>query len=172
MMNALTMNPPQSFAPDPDDPRTLRNAFGKFATGVTVVTCASDDGPICIAANSFSSISLDPALVMWAIDQNSRRFAYFSAAEHFAIHVMAQEQRDIVEMSAKNGKYLNDLPHGLNIHDVPLIEGCLARFECKTSACHPAGDHTIVVGEVLRAEMRDGEPLVFSAGAFGGFRRD
>lgn len=168
-MNAHTMHPAESFSPAEVDARKLRDAFGKFATGVTVITCDSDDGPICIAANSFSSLSLEPALVMWAVDVKSRRYPYFAKSAHFGIHVMAHEQRSLMEEAAKNGHFLNDFPHGLNMENVPLLEGCLARFECKTSACHPAGDHMIVVGEVLRAEMREGEPLVFSAGEFGSF---
>ena len=171
MMNAQNMQRVETFSPSKVDNRQLRDAFGKFATGVTVITCDSADGPICIAANSFSSLSLDPALVMWAIDVKSRRCPYFSETQHFAIHVMAKEQQELVSGAAKNGNFLSDIPHGLNMENVPLIEGCLARFECKTSACHPAGDHMIVVGEVLRAEMRDGQPLVFSAGEFGSFVR-
>ena len=170
-MNAHTTHATESFSPHDVDTRKLRDAFGKFTTGVTVITCDSADGPVCIAANSFSSLSLEPALVMWAIDVKSRRFAYFEQAKHFAIHVMASGQRGIMEEAAKNAMFLKDLPHGLNMESVPLLEGCLARFECKTSACHPAGDHMIVVGEVLRAEMREGEPLVFSAGRLGTFAR-
>lgn len=171
-MNAHTMQPTESFSPQEADARKLRDAFGKFATGVTVITCDSEDGPICIAANSFSSLSLEPALVMWAVDLKSRRCPYFAETTHFAIHVMAQEQGDLMKLAAKDAHCLKDLPHGLNMESVPLLEGCLARFECKTSASHPAGDHMIVVGEVLRAEMREGEPLVFSAGALGSFQRD
>lgn len=170
-MNAHTKQPAQQFSPHEVDSRKLRDAFGKFATGVTIITCDSSDGPICIAANSFSSLSLDPALVMWAVDVKSRRYAYFAEARHFAIHVMAREQQTLMEKAAQNGSFLKEMPHGLNMEGVPLIDGCLARFECKTSACHPAGDHMIVVGEVLRAEMREGEPLVFSAGDLGTFTR-
>ncbi|MEM7319159.1 MAG: flavin reductase family protein, partial [Pseudomonadota bacterium] len=91
-MNAMARHSDMVFAPDPENTRQLRDAFGKFATGVTVVTCAGADGPLCITANSFSSISLDPALVMWAPGKSSRRFPLFRDAEHYAIHVLAAEQ--------------------------------------------------------------------------------
>ncbi len=168
-MNMFNPDMPHVFTPNPDNTRKLRDAFGKFATGVTVVTCDSADGPVCIAANSFSSISLDPAFVMWAIDRNSSRFHYFSEAQHYAIHVMAADQSDLCQACAKDGKALQGVDASLNAEGVPLIAGCLARFECERVACHEAGDHVIVVGRVVRAEMREGEPLTFYAGKFGQF---
>ena len=170
-MNALTMPSANRFAPTPESQRSLRDAFGKFSTGVTVVTCASDKGPVWITANSFSSISLDPALVMWAIGRHSKRFPSFVQADAFAIHVLAENQADLCQLAAKDAYGLRDVPHGLNMAGVPLLDGCLARFECKRSACHSAGDHEIVVGEVLQVEMRDGAPLAFYAGEFGTITR-
>lgn len=166
-MNALTPTPGTSFTPDADNARALRDAFGKFTTGVTIVTCASADGPICIAANSFSSISLDPPLVMWAVSKTSRRFAYFEAAQHFAIHVLAETQADLCAAASKNAHALRDLAHGQNVVGVPLIDGCLARFDCALHALHEAGDHVIIIGRVMQAEMREGAPLTFFNGDFG-----
>ena len=166
-MNALTPTSARTIVPDPEDTRALRDALGKFATGVTIVTCASDDGPICITANSFSSISLDPPLVMWAVGKSSRRFPYFEDADRYAIHVLAREQSDVCDLASRNVNALADIPHGLNMAGVPLIDGCLARFDCQRRSMHDAGDHVIIVGEVLRAEMRDGAPLTFFGGDFG-----
>ena len=168
-MNAVTMPRATRFTPQIDNGRALRDAFGKFATGVTVVTCTTDQGPVCITANSFSSISLEPALVMWAIGSGTRRFPLFMNAENYAIHVLAKEQTEICKAASQDAFALRSIPHGTNMAGVPLIEGCLARFECKRTACHEAGDHVIVVGEVLQAEMRQGEPLTFFAGKFGTF---
>lgn len=168
-MNALTPDRSLAFSPDPANPRQLRDAFAKFATGVTVVTCATDDGPVCITANSFTSISLDPALVMWAPGKGSRRFPRFRAAQHYAIHVLAAEQADLCWACAKDAGALRTMRHRVSELGVPLIPGCLARFECTRVACHEAGDHVIVVGQVDRAEMRDGDALAFFAGRFGQF---
>ncbi|KIC46211.1 flavin reductase family protein [Tateyamaria sp. ANG-S1] len=166
----MTMQSPQQptvFTPDADSSRQLRDAFGKFATGVTVVTAPSADGPIAIVANSFSSVSLDPALVLWSVDRNARRFPYFDAADHYAIHVLAAEQGDLCKQAARNAHVLSEHPHILNADGVPLIDHCLARFECRRVAAHDAGDHVIIVGQVQRTEMRDGQPLTFFGGDFG-----
>ena len=160
-------NQPTSFTPDENSGRQLRDAFGKFATGITVITAASADGPVAIVANSFSSVSLDPALVLWSVDRAARRFHYFDAADHYAIHVLASEQQDLCTQVARNVHALQDIAYGANADGVPLIDHCLARFECRRVAAHDAGDHVIVVGQVQRTQMRDGAPLTFFAGGFG-----
>ena len=149
------------FEPDKDDTRALREAFSRFVTGVTVVTCPSEFGSVAMTANSFSSISLEPPLVMWAAARASRRYPAFAAARYYAIHVLAAEQREIAELFAQNGFGLAEIDHELNDRNVPLIPGCLARFECRQTALHDGGDHTIIMGEVERATMRNGNALAF-----------
>ncbi len=153
-----------AFRPDRTNTRALRDAFGRFASGVTVVTAPSGDGPVGITANSFSSLSLDPPLVLWSPDAGSRRFPYFERAPHYAIHVLAAEQANLCQAFARSPFAFDGAAVSENEHGVPLIGGCLARFECALRAIHPGGDHRIVVGEVLRAEMREGEALAFYAG--------
>jgi len=149
-----------------DDQRGLRDAFGRFATGVTVITCASELGPLAITANSFSSISLEPALVMWAVGTSSRRYPAFAAAEHFAIHVLGAEQGGLCQTMSKDGFALRRWPHELDDNGVPVIPGCLARFTCTHHAVYPAGDHAIILGKVVSAEMRSGPALAFFGGKF------
>ncbi|MBD0866019.1 MAG: flavin reductase family protein [Rhodobacteraceae bacterium] len=170
-MNAQAPIMPQIFTPGPDNTRLLRDAFGRFATGVTVVTASSRDGPVGITANSFSSVSLDPALVLWASGRASKRFSYFADASHFAIHVLAADQADVCETFTKNGFAFSDVAHDTNVHGVPLVSGCLVRFECKCVAQHDGGDHVIIVGEVEKAELGHGESLAFFAGRYGQFVR-
>nr|WP_299690205.1 flavin reductase family protein [uncultured Tateyamaria sp.] len=158
---------PTIFTPDADSSRKLRDAFGKFATGITVITAPSADGPVAIVANSFSSVSLDPALVLWSVDKGARRYPYFEAADHYAIHVLAAEQQDLCQLTARDAHVLDQHPHEINADGVPLIDHCLARFECRRVAAHEAGDHVIIVGQVQRTQMRDGQPLTFFAGQFG-----
>ena len=160
-------NQPTVFSPDENSGRQLRDAFGKFATGITVITAPSADGPVAIVANSFSSVSLDPALVLWSVDRSARRFPYFEAADHYAIHVLAAEQQDLCTQVSRDVHALNGVAHTLNADGAPLIDHCLARFECRRVAAHDAGDHVIIVGQVQRTEMRDGQPLTFFAGGFG-----
>lgn len=164
--SALTRH---DFIPGPDTTRALRDAMGRFATGVTVITTRRADGPVGITANSFASLSLDPPLVLWAPGKFSRRFDCFVDAPHFAIHVLGAEQAGLGQHFARDG-FDFDLP-GITASDdgTPLLPGCLARFHCSLEATHDAGDHAIVVGRVLHASLREGEPLVFSQGRYGGF---
>lgn len=161
---------PTAFAPTPDNTRLLRDAFGRFATGVTVVTTTTDDGPVGITANSFSSLSLEPALVLWSPAIGSKRFDDFANARHFAIHILADDQASVCEGFVRNKRAFDGLDMTLNDHGVPLINNCLARLECKHVATHPGGDHVIVVGEVTYAQFNDGNPLGFFGGKFGVFQ--
>ena len=168
-MNAVSKDPTHTFVPHKDDPRTLRDAFGRFATGVTVVTCASEDGPVCLTANSFSSLSLDPPLIMWAADRSSRRFPYFHKARHFTVHVLSAAQDALCFGCSKDAFALRAIPHAYCENGTPLLPDCLARFQCEQDAYHGAGDHVIVVGKVLKASMADGDALTFYAGKLGQF---
>lgn len=158
-----------AFTPTLETARAFRDALGTFATGVTIVTCKTETGPMAIAANSFSSLSLDPALVLWSPAKSSRRFPAFEAARHYAIHVLKDEQVALCQTFARDGTAFDSLDYSENAHGVPLIHGCLARFECTQHAIHDGGDHVIIVGEVNRAEVTDGAPLVFSKGSYGRF---
>ena len=159
----------QELCPGPDSTRAFRDALGRYSTGVTVVTADSEIGPLGITANSFASVSLDPPLVLWSPAKHSRRFKAFAVAAHFAIHVIGAEQEDLCQRFSRDGTAFEGTDWQLNAVNVPLLNGCLARFECRTVATHEGGDHRIVVAEVTRATWRAGEPLVFSQGAYGRF---
>lgn len=158
-------NSSTSFVPSADNTRLLRDAFGQFTTGVTIVTASSDEGSVAIAANSFTSVSLDPPIVLWSANTTSRRFKFFGSAEFFSIHVLASHQNSLCWDTAKDMGALRDKNLAENPEGVPVIDGCLARFECERYALHPAGDHHLVLGRVLRAELnRDLEALTFFKG--------
>jgi flavin reductase (DIM6/NTAB) family NADH-FMN oxidoreductase RutF len=157
------------FRPGAEQTRALRDALGRFATGVTVVTCATPDGPIGITVNSFASVSLDPALVLWSIARSSTRFAAFSTAEAYAIHILADDERDLAARFTRGGAGFEGLAIQPGPSGAPVIPGTLARFDCRLHAAHDGGDHLILLGLVERAALRDGAPLLFSQGHFGGF---
>lgn len=159
------------FDPAAENSRAFRDALGQFATGVTIVTCATPSGPLGITANSFSSVSLDPPLVLWAPAKSSSRFAAFSAAQDFAIHVMSAEQSAHCSGFARDGDAFDACEWDHSDTGVPLIAGCLSRFECTRVAEHDGGDHTIIVGRVTRVTTNPGDPLLFFGGAFGGFAK-
>ena len=155
--------------PGPDTQRALRDAFGRFATGVTVVTAAGPAGPIGITANSFASVSLDPPLLLWAPARASRRFPAFAAAADFAVHVLGADQSDLGRRFAASGDDWAGLGHVASDRGVPLLPGALARFECTTEARHPAGDHMVIIGRILRFCQRPGAALLFAGGRYGEF---
>ncbi len=149
--------------------RNLRDAMGRFATGVTVVTTMTPDGPLGMTVNSFASVSLDPPLVLWSPARKSARFPAFEAASHFAVHVLSRDQQDLAKAFALSGaEPFAGVEYTLGAGDSPLFSGCAARFECRHSAGHDGGDHLIVVGEVLHLERADKEPLLYYKGAFAG----
>lgn len=148
------------------DQRQLRDALGCFVTGVTVVTTTSERGPLGITANSFASVSLDPPLVLWSPARRSARFPVFEAASHFAIHVLAVDQRDLSNRFARSGTDFDGLDFDLGTGGVPLLPDCSARFECAHAAGHDAGDHLIVVGEVLKLVCTEKPPLVYHRGDY------
>ena len=155
------------FTPGPDTGQLMRAALGRFVTGVTVVTAPTPAGPIGITANSFTSVSLDPPLVLWCPARASRRFPHFAAAGHFAIHVLGAGQFDVACQFASGAGGFEAEDH--SPEGVPLLPGALARFDCALHAAHDGGDHSIIVGRVVRAELREGAPLVFSGGDYGQF---
>jgi flavin reductase (DIM6/NTAB) family NADH-FMN oxidoreductase RutF len=151
------------------DTRALRDALGRFATGVTIVTIATRDGPMGFTANSFASVSLDPPLVLWSPARASARYPFFAAAQHYAIHILGAEEADLSRRFIRGGAGFDGLDHAGNPEGVPVIPGTLARFDCRQAATHDGGDHLIILGRVLRHLSRDGGPLLFSQGSFGTF---
>lgn len=150
------------------DARDLRNAFGRFATGVTVVTTVLPNGqPIGLTANSFSSVSMSPPLVSWNYRREALGFAAFVGASHFAVHVLGQHQ---LHLSPQFASSVPDRFQGLELETglggVPLIKDCAAVFECRQWSTVEAGDHVILLGEVLRYMHNDAPPLVFHAGRY------
>ena len=165
----MQMRPVTGFEPTVETQRRFRDALGRFASGVTVVTAATPQGGIGMTANSFSSVSLEPPLVLWCPAKGSGRYPVFAGARHFAIHVLAADQAELAMAFARSGDAFGGLDVEIGAHGVPLLGQCLARFECETHALHDAGDHAIMVGRVRRAALAEGAPLVFSQGRFGRF---
>ena len=123
-------------------------------------------------ANSFASLSMDPPLVLWSPAKSSSRFAHYATAQHYAIHVLAHSQTDLIQRFIRGGLGFEGMSYHRNGEGVPLLPGTLARFDCKLHATHDGGDHLIVVGRVLRAAHGTGAPLVFPQGQSGGFTAD
>jgi flavin reductase (DIM6/NTAB) family NADH-FMN oxidoreductase RutF len=150
------------------DRRELRNALGAFATGVTVVTASPDQGGrVGVTANSFTSLSLEPPLVLWCLARDSSNLEAFRRAGHFAVNVLAVGQHHLSRLFATSGV---DKFAGVEVrpgvHGIPLLDGCLAHYVCRSVRQIDAGDHVIFIGEIESYELSEGEPLVFHSGSY------
>ena len=154
--------------------RDFRNALGRFATGVTVVTAMGSLGPVGMTVNSFSSVSLAPPLVLWCPARASTRHAVFAEAEAWSVHVLGAEQLETCLRFTKGGRQFQDLTPVITPEGVPVLPGAAARFDCLAHAVHEAGDHSVLIGRVLRVTVAGpgDHPLVFAAGRFGQFQPD
>lgn len=142
------------------DVRELRNCFGRFATGVTVVTCAHEQGKHGLTANSFTSVSLDPPLVLVSVDRRTKALPYLKKNQ-FTINILRDNQQDTALHFA--GKTQDPAPFEW---DEMRIKGALAYMECEPWAEYDGGDHVLFVGKVVRFNYEEGEPLAFYSGKF------
>jgi 4-hydroxyphenylacetate 3-hydroxylase, reductase component len=167
-----------------ENTRALRNCLAQFATGVTVITCLDANGkPVGVTANSFSSLSLDPPLVLWSIVTKSSSRAAFESFGHFAVNILSERQQDLAMVFSKPSvDRFAQVETTVGIKGLPLISGSLAQIECKVKQEIEQGDHTLMIGEVLAFRQQDHEnvsksdkhlasaasrtPLLFSQGHF------
>ncbi|MGR3624427.1 flavin reductase family protein [Pseudophaeobacter sp.] len=150
------------------DPLALRDVFGQFATGVTVVTTLTDDGaPIGLAANSFSSVSLDPPLVSWNLSLNAPSLSAFRTSPSFIINILCENSKDLALNFARpsEDKFAGvDWRPGLN--GAPVLNQASAVLECETVQRFPGGDHEIYLGRVHQFNRCEKAPLLFYKGQF------
>ena len=150
------------------DRRDFRKALGQFSTGVTVITTRAMDGRrVGMTANSFSSVSLDPPLVLWSLARQAPSLADFTGASHFAINVLAANQHHLSrQFSTPQADKFGGVECCEGTSGVPLLNGVIARFVCRNVRQYDGGDHLIFIGEVERYDRFDGEPLVFHSGYY------
>lgn len=147
----------------------LRAALGAYATGVTVVTCLDDSGrPLGLTVNSFSSVSLDPPLVLWSLNTRSVSRPAFEAADHFGVSVLATQQQHLAQrFASKMRRDWNGVVWRAGMTGVPLMENAAAWFECATVNRQREGDHLIFIGRVKHCERQgDAAPLLFFDGRY------
>jgi 3-hydroxy-9,10-secoandrosta-1,3,5(10)-triene-9,17-dione monooxygenase reductase component len=150
------------------DQRELRQALGAFATGVTIVTTrAPGGGPVGLTANSFNSVSLDPPLVLWSLALSSQHIDVFRHAGWWVVHILSAGQE---ALSARFASRVADRFEGVAWSEgeggVPLIEGCTARFVCRTAFEYEGGDHAIFVGQVMELTRDQVAPLIYHGGRY------
>jgi flavin reductase (DIM6/NTAB) family NADH-FMN oxidoreductase RutF len=151
------------------DIKSFRRALGSFPTGVAVVTATVESEPVGITVNSFTSVSLDPPLVLWCLKKDSNRYRAFMEAKGFTISVLGTEHESVSARLARQGEHkLQDMELLETELGPPALADAHAVFECAREAIHDGGDHSILIGRVLRFARRDdGAPLVFYRGRYG-----
>jgi len=150
------------------DAGDFRQALGQFATGVCLVTVDDSElGPLATTVNSFSSVSLDPPLVLWSIQNSSDHLAVYTECQHFGISVLSSEQGAVSSQYAQRGGHGAQAEHfTTGPQGEPKLINALAHFTCAAYAVHPGGDHHIIVGEVLQFESAEAAPLIFYSGGY------
>lgn len=161
--------------PDPEsqlDPERFREVFGRFATGVAVITSAGDAGAGGMTANALCSLSLDPLLALVCFANAARTLPIVRESGRFAVNLLADGQRDLARVFASKlpeAEKLDGVAHRSE-HGVPVLEGALAWAACDVRELVPGGDHTIAIGEVAALGLSDDQhaPLVWYAGQYHG----
>ena len=150
------------------DGRELRNAMGLFATGVTIITTKdATEKPFGLTANAFSSLSLNPPMLLICVDKGVDCYNCFEESKVFAVNFLSQAQEELSTRFATKGiEKFAGLSYSLGELGVALLDGALAHFECTVAHAYEGGDHTIYVGEIQRLVTAPGDPLLFYQGKY------
>ncbi|TDQ42922.1 flavin reductase family protein [Aureibacillus halotolerans] len=146
-----------------DHQQTYKDVMSKYPTGVTIVTTTGEDGePVGLTVNSFASVSIDPLLVLWSIDDHVNSKNIFANAKGFAVHILAEEQGDLCwTFARKDVDRFASCKWSLSPNGLPIIEGAKAVLQCDTYQAVPAGDHTVMIGKVIDIENSDRTPMIY-----------
>ncbi|MFX3635685.1 MAG: flavin reductase family protein [Candidatus Pristimantibacillus sp.] len=159
------------------DSTVWRSTMGKFATGVTIITTIDTEGnPMGMTANAFTSLSLDPPLVLICIDNKSGTLTQLLASKKYCVNLLASSQENLSRIFARRGgaEKFENVPYSAGVTGVPVLDGCLASVECMVTNVVEGGDHLILVGEGIQIhEVGDAtEPLIFYKGKYEKLNKD
>jgi len=156
------------------DPQSLRRAFGNYATGVAVIGARKEDGSLVgMTVNSFTSVSLDPPLVLFCPSRTLRAVETYALAKFFSASILGTDQKRLSDLFARQGESKwESIGHDIGDTGVPLIADALASFECENHAVHEAGDHLVVLGRVRAVRLKESaDPLIFFRSRYCGLSR-
>ena len=155
-------------ATDPIDHKQFRQALGRYTTGVTVVTTCSREGKLeGLTANSFASVSLDPPLVLWSLRKQAASLSSFQESGWFAVNVLGSQHEGVSRHFATPAmEKFSTMEYRPGLNGCPVLPDAIACFECSVEQQVEAGDHVVFIGRVRRLCNQEGDPLVFSGGAF------
>ncbi|MEM8771241.1 MAG: flavin reductase family protein [Pseudomonadota bacterium] len=149
--------------------RPFKNALGKFATGIVVAACKTPDGGFsALTVNSFTSVSLDPPLVLWCLETKAASCPTFMSADAYSISVLRADGEALSNRFASHApEPLAENEYELWETGAPILKDRIAGFDCRIFSRHKAGDHVVLVGEVVKFDSEDGAPLVYFASQYG-----
>lgn len=152
--------------------KEFRNTLGCFTTGVCIVTTSIGKTPLGMTINSFASVSLDPPLVLWGLDNKSVSYDVFANTDFYNIHILTSDQQDLSnKFASKDEDKFADVDWQFDKRSVPFIEGCKSSFRCSAKSSYKEGDHLVLVGRVLELNTDSGEkPLIFAQGNYTGLK--
>lgn len=152
--------------------KQLRGVLGCFATGVTVVTATYESTPVGMTVNSFTSVSLEPPLVLWCLDKDANSFEIFSSTRFYNIQILSEPQQALSDRFANpDSDKFNGISWRPDQRGVPYLKNCKATLHCSQHALHDAGDHIIIVGRVEEiSAVSEDNPLIFAQGKYAGLK--
>ena len=152
----------------PIEKNELRQVMGHFATGVTIITTLTKTGQIQgLTANAFTSVSLEPPLLLISVDKKAESWPAFEESRVFTVNILADDQEGLSrKFAVSGGNKFEGVAYRIGANAAPILEGALAYIECTLYAAYDGGDHSIYLGEVQQAEIREGKPLVFYRGGY------
>ena len=152
----------------PIDKNQLRQVMGHFATGVTIITTFNKDGQMHgLTANAFTSVSLEPPLLLISVDKKAESYPAFEESKVFTVNILADEQEALSrKFAVSGGNKFEGVAYRRGANGAAILDGTLAHIECTLYAAYEGGDHSLYLGEILEAEVREGKPLVFYRGGY------
>ncbi|MGV3723151.1 MAG: flavin reductase family protein [Actinomycetota bacterium] len=149
----------------PTDSQTFKDIMSRWASGITVVTCGTDQGVHGMTASSFTSVSLDPPLILVCVDRRNLTHKLMLEGGVFGVHILGTEMQEISDRCAgflgEEGHWLRDVEYRTEATGAPILAGALAWMDCSVTQTHEGGDHTIFVAEIQAGGAADGEPLLW-----------
>ena len=152
----------------PIEKNQLRQVMGHFATGVTIITTFNKDGQMHgLTANAFTSVSLEPPLLLISVDKKAESYPAFEESKVFTVNILADEQEALSrKFAVSGGNKFEGVAYRRGANGAAILDGTLAHIECTLYATYEGGDHTLYLGEIQEAEVREGKPLVFYRGGY------
>ena len=150
------------------DRNELRRVMGHFATGVTIITTVSKSGQLFgLTANAFTSVSLDPPLLLISVDKKAESYPCFEESKVFTVNILSDSQEALSrKFAVSGGNKFEGVAYHMGANGVPIILGTVGYIECRVYATYDGGDHSIYLGEILEAEASEGKPLMFFRGGY------